>query len=94
MSKKFTEISAKFANQYLIPEKKYENLLSKIAFFKAHPDINEKLLDYAVTMTIISSKKEIAHEIPNPIEIDDVFFKKTERPEEDTKSGNDYSLYM
>ena len=77
----------------MIPEKKYENLLSKIAFFRDHPDINEKLLDYAVTMTIISSKKKIAHEIPNPIDVDDVFFEKTET-KEDTKSGNDYSLYM
>ena len=77
----------------MIPERKYENLVSKIAFFKDHPDINEKLLDYAVTMKIISSKKEIAHEIPNPIDVDDVFFEKVER-QEDTKSGNDYSLYM
>ena len=69
MSKEFTEASAKFAKKYLIPEKKYENLLSKIAFFKDHPDINEKLLDYALTMKILSSKKKIAHEIPSPIEV-------------------------
>ena len=47
----------------------YEALLSKIAFFKEHPKVNEKVLDYAVTIAILSSKDKLAHDIPSPLEV-------------------------
>ena len=48
----------------------YESLLSKIAFFKEHPKVNDKVLDHAVTIAILSSKDKLAHEIPSPLEVD------------------------
>ena len=47
----------------------YETMLSKIAFFKEHPKVNDKVLDYAVTIAIIASKGNLAHEIPSPLEV-------------------------
>ena len=68
LSKPFRAACRKFAKTFLIPELKYSDLLAKIAFFKEHPKVNEKLLDYSVTMTILS-KPTFAHEIPSPLEV-------------------------
>ena len=67
--KSFRKVSRKFAEKFLINEE-YESLLSKIAFFKEHPKVNDKVLDHAVTIAILSSKDKLAHEIPSPLEVD------------------------
>lgn len=67
-SKSFRKVSRKFSEKFLINED-YETMLSKIAFFKEHPKINDKILDYAVTIAIIASKGNLAHEIPSPLEV-------------------------
>ena len=67
-SKSFRKVSRKFSEKFLINED-YETMLSKIAFFKEHPKINHKILDYAVTIAIIASKGNLAHEIPSPLEV-------------------------
>ena len=84
----------KFAKTFLLQENVYSDLVAKIAFFKEHPKVNARLLDYAVTMTIIS-KSNFAHEIPSPLDVDNVFFDKNQEKEvDDDGFGNDYNLYM
>ena len=56
-----------FAKKYLISEKR-KNLFAKLAFFKEHPKINEQVLDYAVTITIIT-RNDFSSDIPNPVEV-------------------------
>eukprot|EP00091_Calanus_sinicus_P023264 TRINITY_DN7761_c0_g1_i2.p1 TRINITY_DN7761_c0_g1~~TRINITY_DN7761_c0_g1_i2.p1 ORF type:complete len:151 (-),score=33.57 TRINITY_DN7761_c0_g1_i2:171-623(-) len=71
MSTKFCNASRRFAEKYLIPEKNYHNLVALIEFFQAHPNVNEVLLDFAVTKTILA-REDFSNDIPSPVIIDDV----------------------
>ena len=79
----FREAATKLAENYLINEKTFDNFLakvyymllfgnkivvSKVAFFKDHPDVNEHLLEYSVTIATLA-RKDCAPYIPNPIEV-------------------------
>ena len=67
-SKSFRNVSRKFSEKFLL-NADYDSLLSKIAFFKEHPKVNDKVLDYAATIAIISSKDKLSHDIPSPLEV-------------------------
>ena len=57
-----------FADKYLKKVKKYNALLATIMFLKHHPGVNEQLLDYAITKTLIK-RKDTSLDVPNPIEV-------------------------
>ena len=40
----------------------------QISFFKEHDDVNEVLLEQAVTMAILS-REDLSNDIPNPAEV-------------------------
>ena len=60
-------MATNFAKKYLISEKR-KSLFAKLTFFKEHPKINEQILDYAVTITILT-RKDFSSDIPNPLEV-------------------------
>ena len=64
----FSEAVRKLTKQFLLPIEKYGDLLAVIAFLKEHPSVNEKLLEYAVTATIII-RDDVATEIISPMEV-------------------------
>ena len=64
----FRNASSMFAEKYLNKVKKYNDLLATIMFLKHHPRVNEQLLDYAVTKTLIK-RKDTSLDVPNPIEV-------------------------
>ena len=51
-SKSFRNVSRMFSEKFLMNED-YESLLSKIAFFKEHPKVNDKVLEYAQVIGFI-----------------------------------------
>ena len=69
LSMLFRNATSDFADNHLIPERDFGNLLAKVAFLKEHPDINEVLLDYATTTTIMADKNNLAKDIPSPAEV-------------------------
>jgi len=68
ISKLFYTTVRKFAKKYLLKEK-VDNLAAKIAFFVDHERVNKKLLNSAVTWTILK-REDISNDIPNPLEVD------------------------
>ena len=46
-----------------------KTLFNKMCFFKAHPLVNEQLLDYASSIAILS-RRDFSNDIINPIETD------------------------
>ena len=68
LSMEFRNASTMFAEKYLKKVKKYNDLLATIMFLKHHPRVNEQLLDYAVTKTLIK-RKDTSLDVPNPIEV-------------------------
>ena len=64
----FRNASSMFADKYLKKVKKYNDLLATIMFLKHHPGVNEQLLDYAITKTLIK-RKDTSLDVPNPIEV-------------------------
>ena len=57
-----------FADKYLKNVREYNVLLATIMFLKHHPLVNEQLLDYAITQTLIK-RKDTSLDVPNPIEV-------------------------
>merc|ERR1712142_427 len=90
MSTMFRKNVAKLADKYLIIEEDCKDILSKVAFFKGHPEVNEHLLQYSAVLTTLV-RKDCTSDIPNPIEVDDVFFNK--QPKGSASKG-DYTLYI
>lgn len=81
-----------------------ENLFAKICFFKAHPLVNEILLDYATNMAILK-REDFSNDIINPIEVNFLLQQNTiiflqldteiYDPNSSNKSqeeGNDYKI--
>ena len=64
----FSEAVTKFTKQFLFPEKSYSDLVAIIVFLKEHPLVNEKLLEYAVTATIIN-RADVSTDIISPLEV-------------------------
>ena len=51
-----------------MPVKSYGNLVAVIVFLKEHPLVNEKVLEYAATATIIN-RADVATDIISPLEV-------------------------
>ena len=64
----FRNASSLFADKYLKKVKKYNDLLATIMFLEHHPLVNDQLLDYAITKTLIK-RKDTSLDVPNPIEV-------------------------
>ena len=64
----FSEAVTKFTKQFLFPAKSYSDLVAIIVFLKEHPLVNEKLLEYAVTATIIN-RADVSTDIISPLEV-------------------------
>ena len=64
----FRNASSLFAAKYLAKVKKYNDLLATIMFLEHHPQVNEQLLDYAITKTLMK-RKDTSLDVPNPIEV-------------------------
>ena len=64
----FRNASSVFAEDYLEKVKEYNELLANSMFLKHHPLVNEQLLDYAITKTLIK-RKDTSLDVPNPIEV-------------------------
>ena len=67
MDKNFRNIVLWFAEKYLIKEG-MENLFAKVCFFKAHPLVNEIVLDYAINFVILK-RDDFSNDIISPIEV-------------------------
>jgi len=75
----------KFAKKYLLKEK-VDNLAAKIAFFVDHERVNKKLLNSAVTWTILK-REDFSNDIPNPLQVDNGEVQTN-------SSSGDYQLSM
>ena len=64
----FSEAVKKFNKQFLSPAKSYSDLVAVIVFLKEHPLVNEKLLEYAVTATIIN-RPDLSTDLISPLEV-------------------------
>ena len=64
----FSEAVKKFTKQFLFPAKSYSDLVAVIVFLKEHPLVNEKMLEYAVTATIIN-RADVSTDIILPLEV-------------------------
>ena len=64
----FSEAVKKFTKQFLSPAKSYSDLVAVIGFLKEHPLVNEKLLEYAVTATIIN-RPDLSTDLISPLEV-------------------------
>jgi len=93
MSNSFRKAVRHIAEKYLIHEESYQKLLNKIAFFQNHDDMNEVLLDHAVTTTQLT-RDDMSNDIPNPVETDRDAIMVTKNDSKKTKSGKDYSLWI
>ena len=51
-----------------MPVKSYGDLVAVIVFLKEHPLVNEKVLEYAATATIIN-RADVATDIISPLEV-------------------------
>jgi len=89
----FRKVANYFANTYLIHEKSYHKLLAKIAFFKEHDDVNEVLLDQAVTITLLK-RDDLSKDIQNPAEYVDIYFPTNITEKVEPEPGSDYSLFI
>merc|ERR1712142_399242 len=90
----FRKAAKQFADKYLISERSFDKLLAKIAFFKEHNDVNEVLLDHAVTMAMLA-RKDLSNDIRNPAESVDLFFDTANNGSKQTlEAGSDYSLFI
>ena len=64
----FYEAVGKFTKNFLMPVKSYGDLVAVIVFLKEHPLVNEKVLEYAATATIIN-RADVATDIISPLEV-------------------------
>ena len=64
----FSKAVKKFTKQFLSPAKSYSDLVAVIVFLKEHPLVNEKLLEYAVTATIIN-RADVSTDLISPLEV-------------------------
>ena len=68
MSRVFLHISNKFAENYLYTVKNYNDLLATILFLKHHPDVNEQVLNFAITQTLLH-RSDTSLDVANPAEV-------------------------
>ena len=54
------------------------HVFPQISFFKEHDDVNEVLLEQAVTMAILS-REDLSNDIPNPAEVSILSKKKLKK---------------
>jgi len=81
LSVRFRKAAKKFAEKYLISERLFDNYIAKVAFFKEHPGVNTQLLAYGVTIANLV-RKDCSNDVPNSIEVDNVFFKKATKAQD------------
>merc|ERR1712142_325718 len=82
----------KFAEKYLV-HGTMDHLQAKIAFFTDHERVNKQLLVSAVSLAMLT-RNDTSQDVPNPIEVDDVFFRKQQENGTSESGGEDYSLYI
>ena len=75
MDNRFRTAVKWFTLKFLLKEE-MENLFAKICFFKAHPLVNEILLDYATNMAILK-REDFSNDIINPIEVNIILEQNT-----------------
>ena len=64
----FTDATSKFADVYLNSVKDYYQLLATIYFLTHHPAVNEQILDYSITITLVH-RDDTSLEVANPLEV-------------------------
>ena len=61
-------LTSKFADVYLNSVKDYYQLLATIYFLTHHPAVNEQILDYSITITLVH-RDDTSLEVANPLEV-------------------------
>ena len=92
---KFQKVVEFFAKKYLSGQDR-NKFLASVQFFKEHPDINEQILDYSVTLAM-GYHEDFSSDVINPLEINQELFFPSNQEGEDYDSetaGNDYSLFI
>merc|ERR1712142_1433831 len=88
----FRTTRIQFAQKYLVHDT-MDHLQAKIAFFTDHERVNKQLLVSAVSLAILT-RNDTSHDIPNPLEVDDVFFSKQQENSTSESEGEDYTLHI
>jgi len=86
----FHIVKKDFAKKYLLNVTS-EDLQARIDFFRDHELVNEKLLYHAVIQTILL-RNDMSNDVPNPLEVDDVFFSKIVKDDDSKSFGEDFDL--